>query len=89
MQLSAESRLQVAAEDAGQSRDLLPDGPLGCPPLVKPSDRELVALPRPCPADDTADGDQVGLAGDGVPSRLRGDVDVPVSYTHLTLPTKA
>ena len=54
------------------------------------TDRELVALPRPCPADDTADDHRVGLAGDGVPSGLRGDVDVLGAGSHhpLVVPGK-
>ena len=59
------------------SRDLPLDGSLGSPLLVAPDDHELVALPHPCPADDTADDHQVGLAGDGNPR------DCGVTWTSL------
>jgi hypothetical protein len=60
--------VQVAAEDAGQSRGLLLDGLVGSLPLVEPGDRELVTLSRPSPANDPADDHWVGFAGYGVPS---------------------
>ena len=68
--------MQVATEDAGQSRNLLLDGLDGSRRLVEPGDRELVALSRPGPADDPGDDHWVGLAGYEVPSGRWGDVDV-------------
>jgi len=85
VQLSVQSYVQVAAEDADQSRGLLLNGPVGSLPLAEPGDREVVALPGPSPADDPADDQRVGFAGHEVPSGRWGDVDVLGARTNYPL----
>jgi hypothetical protein len=68
-QLRGHSYVQVPVEDDGQPTGFLLYGLLRSVLLLEPGHRELVALPRPRSADDTADDQRVGLACHEVASR--------------------
>src|SRR5690242_21374211 len=81
--LRGQLQVRVQAEDVGQSRSLLLDGLLRWWPLVEPGHRELVALPRPRSADETADDQRVGLA-DRKSTRLNSS-HMSISYAVFCL----